>query len=572
MCGIVGFIDKTKIVGNKSDVITRMSESIRHRGGDASGVFTNDNVAIAHTRLAILDLSDLANQPMQNKHSVLAYNGEIYNHSEIRDKKLGDVEITSYSDTATLFGLLNKYSLDGVLQDIQGMYSFSYYDQNKEEVNLCVDKFGIKPLYYVDTPDWFAWSSEAKAFKELPGFKLELNESRIGEYMQFRYALGKETLYKNVFRVMPGECVNYKIKGGLVSSKSNFSLLKTGSHDEDLDTLVRIGVRKHLMGDVKVGVQLSGGIDSSLIGLIAQEESVDQIHTFSIGLKDDEWNEFKYSDYVADKIKSKHHKIIFTPADFVDNLRSVIYHLDEPLVHPNTVPMYLLAKEARNDVKVLLTGEGADEVFCGYGRYESLSEDTNPDRLISILNTDELTTLLKNTPITSCERSEIGKTLRGNIVSRMSTLDIRSYLPHVLMRQDKAGMMANVENRVPFLYEPIVQHGYNLDSNEKVGERGTKTPLKNIALKYFPKDFVLREKCGFGLPISTWLKDKKIMKPFLNSLLESKIMCTYFNMDEVNRLINEHLANGKDNSAILFALISLDIWNDIFINGNKPKN
>ena len=571
MCGIVGFVNKKKEQEGNSKLIDSMIDSIIHRGGDARGCFVDKNVAIGHTRLAILDLSTKANQPLECLNYTLSYNGEIYNHDFLREKKLSKVAITSNSDTATLFELLKRYSVNEVLENIQGMYSFAFYDSKRSEIILVVDKFGIKPLYYIDTPNWFAWSSEVKAFKELPDFQFQVNENRLQEYLEYRYVLGEGTLFRNIKRVMPGEYLIYNVKKEKFITKTYFSITKSNSLPVNLEEVLRDSVHDHLMGDAKVGVQLSGGIDSSLIGLFAQEMSKNKIHTFSVGLKDNNWNEFKYSDFIAEKIQSTHHKIVFEPKDFMDNLRAVIYHLDEPLVHPNTVAMYLLAKKARSHVKVLLTGEGADEVFCGYHKYTSLIEGQDLKQFISIIKPEQAKKLLKKISPESVERDKINDSLNGDVINRMSMLDLRAYLPHVLLRQDKAGMMANIENRVPFLYEPVVQYGYNLNSDCKVGEQGTKTPLKEIALKYFPKDFVLRKKCGFGLPISDWLKDDNVMKPLLTKLLESKFIRSYFQISEIKVLIKEHLdTTNKDNSTILFALICIDIWEDIFIKGNLP--
>ena len=571
MCGIIGFIDKTNSVADKADLIDRMTKSIDHCGGDADGKFVNNNLAIGHTRLSILDLSDSANQPVQDGLAVLAYNGEIYNHQKLRESKLEEVDFNSHSDTITLFELLKRYPSSEILNEIRGMYSFAFYNVEDKLLALAIDKYGIKPLYYIDTPDWFAWSSEAKAFSELPSFQGKLNEKRLGEYLKYRYVLGENTLLNNVQKLSPGECIKYNLSSNTFNKETYSSTKRDTDTSGDLESILRSSVKDHLMGDVEVGVQLSGGIDSSLVGLIAQEVSDKPVHTFSIGMSDGKWNEFEYSDYVADKIKSTHHKIVFSKEDFINNLRNVIYHLDEPIVHPNTVPMYILAKKARKHVKVLLTGEGADEVFCGYRKYENLQDGEDLNRHVSITDSDQVTKLLKNGYKESIERSKVYSSLSGDVEDRMSILDIKTYLPHVLLRQDKAGMMANLENRVPFLYEPVVQHGLSLDSKHKVGELGPKTPIKNIALKYFPSDFVLREKCGFGLPINEWLKDESVLKPLMMDLTKDDAILEYFNQEEVSKLIDEHLCEKRDHSNLLFSLVSFTIWYDIFINGNVPK-
>ena len=282
-------------------------------------------------------------------------------------------------------------------------------------------------------------------------------------------------------------------------------------------------------------------------------------------MKDDKWNEFEYSDAVAKGLGTVHHKLVFTKEDFIGNLEKITYHLDEPIVHPNTIPMYLLAKFARQYTKVLLTGEGADEVFLGYKRYfqTNISSDENLLFSSAFSAPEVVSGILRNPNHVLSEREKLIQETSGlSQQDKLSFYDMFTYLPHVLLRQDKAGMAANVENRVPFLYEPVVQAGYSLDL--KIGEMGGKTPLKKIALKYFPHDFVIRQKCGFGLPISEWLKDEDCLLPRLQALKNSQLISEYFRGESVDKLIYEHLSGINDHSAILFSLIGLDVWYDVF--------
>ena len=319
------------------------------------------------------------------------------------------------------------------------------------------------------------------------------------------------------------------------------------------------------MGDITAGIQLSGGVDSSLVALFAQKFSNRNLHTFSIGLKDKAWNEFAYSDHISRQLNTKHHKITFSKKDFVRLLPKIIYHLDEPLVHPNTIPMYILAKKARKYTKVLLTGEGADEIFYGYNRYFQ-----QPFSAKGLIFSNAF-----NNPRTISEifKGKVSVVNRKNILQNVSNLghedklsfyDIYTYLPHVLLRQDKAGMAANIENRVPFLYTSVVEMGFNLKT--KVGKFGGKSEIKEMALKYFSEDLVLRRKCGFGLPISDWLEDKNGLLPYLSNLTSHKIIRKYFVTSSVKQITKEHLNKEKDNSSILFTLLCLCVWYDTFID------
>lgn len=567
MCGIVGLIDKKDNASNKwrERIVQKMLDLVDHRGGDATGIATHKNTTIGHTRLSVVDVTHNADQPFSNSDGILSYNGEIYNHDILRSQYCPDRKIISSSDTATLFELLQIQPIETVLRAINGMYAFSFLDIRKQSLFLVLDKMAIKPLYYVDTPEYFAWASEIKAFRAIPDFTFTINDESLFEHLTFRYIAGAKTLYKNIYKLKSGEYLEYSLASHTNDKKKYFELKKDNHGSQKLEDILTESIKSHLMSDVLVGVQLSGGIDSSIVSYIAKKNSARAIYSFSIGLKDDRWNEFKYSDAVAKELGTIHHKLVFTKEDFISNLEKIAYHLDEPIVHPNTIPIYLLAKFARKYTKVLLTGEGADEVFLGYKRYlQGGITDTNKLLFSNAFSSPETTSsILKNTNHSLSEREKIIKETDGlSQQDKLSFYDMFTYLPHVLLRQDKAGMAVNVENRVPFLYESVVQAGYNLDL--KIGEMGGKTPLKKMALKYFPYDFVMRRKCGFGLPISEWLKDEDCLLPRLQALKSSQLISEYFKKEAINELIYEHLNGINDHSAILFSLIGLNVWYDIF--------
>lgn len=567
MCGIIGLINKKGGDSNeeRDKIAQKMLDLVSHRGGDATGIITYKNVTIGHTRLSIVDMTHYGDQPFSNDDGILSYNGEIYNHEAIRSRYCSDRKIMSSSDTATLFELLQIQSIETVLRVIQGMYAFSFLDVKKQSLFLALDRMAIKPLYYVDTPEYFAWASEIKAFRALPGFIFTINDESLFEHLTFRYIAGAKTLFRNIYKLGSGEYLEYSLISNTKHKRKYFELKKDSHDSQNLEDILTESIKSHLMSDIPIGVQLSGGIDSSMVGYIAQKNSTRAVYSFSIGLRDDKWNEFEYSDVVAKDIGTVHHKLVFTKEDFINNLEKITYHLDEPIVHPNTIPMYLLAKFARQYTKVLLTGEGADEVFLGYKRYLQ-GGITNDDELLfsNAFSSPEITlSILKNADHSLPERKKIiQETSNLSHQDKLSFYDISTYLPHVLLRQDKAGMAANVENRVPFLYEPVVQVGYNLDL--KIGEMGGKTALKKIALKYYPHDFVVRQKCGFGLPISEWLKDEDCLRPRLQALKNSQLTYEYFRREVIDKLIYEHLNGIDDHSAILFSLVGLDVWYDIF--------
>jgi len=572
MCGIAGFVDKKGGFPRKGreKIVGTMLKFMRHRGGDAVGVVSHDAITVGHTRLSILDNGLQANQPLVGSDSLLSFNGEIYNHTTLRNKYCKR-RLASYSDTATLFELLNIWPMAKVLNRIKGMYAFSHVDKKHSRLTLALDKFAIKPIYYVETEDYFAWASEAKAFKVLPGFSFQFDETCLKEYLIFRYVMGQRTLFKDVRKLCAGECLTLSLKNLSLKKRRYYELKgRLSTKKKFSESILKSTLRAQLMSDIPVGIQLSGGLDSSLVALLAKGIMGGRPHTFSIGLEEESWNEFVYSDFIAEMLNTQHHKIVFSKSDYARLFHAITYHLDEPLVHPNTIPMYILGKEARKYTKVLLTGEGADEVFSGYNRYLKLKTYSNEEIYTSnaFSSEDDVSRILKdNKPIGSQRRSVLNS-LR-NIASdkKTSLYDIQTYLPHVLLRQDKAGMAANIENRVPFLYEPMVESSFGVTTRSKA--LGGKAPLKKIALKYFPKEFVMRKKCGFGLPIADWLKDKSALQPHLVSLKRSPFIKKYFIKKEINKLIKEHLTNVKDYSSLLFTLVALLAWHDVFLNGRS---
>jgi asparagine synthase (glutamine-hydrolysing) len=565
MCGIIGYIDKKQQLSflEKRQIAEKMLDRITHRGGDSSACIIEGDVVIGQTRLSILDSTINASQPLCNLDLLLSYNGEIYNHLTLREKYLTDCTFGSHSDTLTLFELLNKYDLNGIYKDIWGMFAFSAYYKQRKEVLLVTDSFGIKPLYYLENEDWFAWSSEPKVFKDLPGVQFELNENTLFEQLVFRYVYGEETLFKNVFKIMPAQSVVYNlIENKIYNCK--FSCTSIPTNDGSLAEVLAKSVKDHLVSDTLPGIQLSGGVDSSLVAYYANKSSGKKMHTFSIGMNNREWNEFEYSDKISEQLATQHHKIVFDKLDFIKNFDLVTYHLDFPIVHPNTVPLYLLALEARKFTKVLLTGEGADELFLGYRRYANNFQDvlysnafTEPDNIKKILKKKIRTDLF--------HRKHIVSQLSGSLLEQKGQYDIKTYLPHLLQRQDAAGMAANIECRVPFLYPTVYELSKLMKQEEKLSSLNGKDCLKKLALKFFPKNIILRKKCGFGLPIHNWLLENDALALDVENLKTNSFILKYFDANEIMKIIEEN-TKGIDHSGILFTLVSFCRWYNIFIH------
>lgn len=589
MCGIVGFIDKKNSLSlnRKKGLIAEMRKIISHRGSDDFGEHIDRNIALGHARLSIIDLSEKGRQPMisTDKNSVISYNGEIYNYKNL-NKLLKSQKFQSSSDTETILNGYEKWNLK-LLEKMKGMWAFGFLDKKSNELILSVDRFGIKPLYFINNENWLAFSSEIKALFTLPGVKPKINFKALPEYLTFRTLAGKKTMFENIEKILPSQWMRINLKN--FQSRTGFfweirkKRLKQKNHEKELLKIIKNSVADHLIADVPVGIQLSGGVDSGLIAALAAKTKKSQLHSFSIGLSNPDWNEFNYSKEIAEKIKTRHHQLVFNEKDFCQNLPKLTYHMDEPISHPHSVPMYLLAKTARHYVKALLSGEGADEIFGGYRRYEKLFGKKKNNKFISDLSrfSDEkimkgLTSLnLKNV---DKERIAILKKIgsRTDDLQKTTFLDIKTYLTPLLVRQDKMGMAATLENRVPFLDHELAEFGFSLPRAEKLKNDEntyfrTKPLLKKIASKFIPPESIYRQKCGFGLPISQWLKNPNGLGKYLNLFKNPQPKRPYLRYPAIRKLIKEHLNNEKNHGETLWILINLELWTKIFIDRKNPS-
>lgn len=577
MCAIVGVVQKTssKTVQVREDVVRSMLERMEHRGRDCTGVVTEGNVTLGHNRLSIVDVSASANQPFAQAGGTLlmSYNGEIYNHTDLRSLS-EHYSFATQSDTESLYVGFQALGTD-VFKRIRGMFAVSFYDTEAQRITLAVDQFGIKPLYYIDTPEWFAWASELKAFRALPQSAFAIETGSLYEQGVFRTLAGKQTLVAGVRKLLPGELISYDVQSNQIVEHCHEYLqpLVAG----DVLGLLRASVSEQLMGDAPVGIQLSGGVDSSLIAALACESQPAQaFHTFSIGLADPAWNEFPYSRLMAKQLGTRHHEILFTQEEFCETLPIATYHLDEPVAYPNTVPMLLLAREARKHVKVLLSGEGADELFGGYLRYLKFSETEigTSDVLYSNAFCDPvIATQMFHAvhPQFSPERiatAEAGRHLPP--LCRVGKYDLETFLPSLLLRQDKMGMAANLESRFPFLDPRLLSLVHSLPDQERINQGVTKRFLKAIAAAYVPEELINRRKCGFGLPISQWLRDPEGLGRYLSLLRRPGVRRAYLNYPYIEHLVDLHLSGKQDTSEVLWILISLEVWARVFIDEVQP--
>ena len=375
MCGIVGILnfEKTKAVQKK--VLSIMTNSIAHRGPDDSGTIILKNAGLGSRRLAIIDLSEKGHMPMpdEKKELWITFNGEIYNYMEIREELLGkNYKFISNTDTEVILKSYREWGQD-CLKKFDGMFAFAIYDTKKNELFIARDRLGVKPLYYAKTNNVFLFGSEIKAILKYPGFKRGINLKAVSSYLSYRYELGEETLFKNIYKLLPGHYMLVKDSKMGINQYWDIDMSKQKSkslsyYKKEIKKMLEKSVRQRMISDVPLGAFLSGGLDSSVIVALMAKQSSKRVKTFSIGFKEEEFNEFDYSRQVAKMYNTEHKEILISLEDYMKTMKLLIKFKDLPLGVPNEVPLYLMSKELKKDITVVLSGEGADEIFSGYGR------------------------------------------------------------------------------------------------------------------------------------------------------------------------------------------------------------
>ncbi|HPN83779.1 MAG TPA: asparagine synthase (glutamine-hydrolyzing) [Victivallales bacterium] len=617
MCGFITTISKKNTVFPQ-DSLRRMASIISHRGPDDSGFFFSESLSLAFRRLKIIDLSEKGHQPMfsQDGRYVIVFNGEIYNYMEIREelKKKGIV-FNSDSDTEVL---LNSYIQWGekCLHKFIGMFAFAIYDQTEKSVFFARDQLGIKPLFIFENAEYVILTSEIKAI--LPFSQLEPDFSTFNEYLIFRSLPGERTMFKNVRSLPAGHFGRWN--NGILSKHSYFKLEETFDQDANLtfaaacektDTVLKESIQLHLRSDVELGVQLSGGIDSSLITAIASKLTGRRLHSFSISFSEDEYDESEYQKRVSLKYNTEHHDFRMDEDIFTTNIERALWHYEHPLNDPNSVATYYLAKKAKDFVTVMLSGEGADESFLGYVKFlpetiqrlklrtmihhrkrlrsiiskiwpfqkgrALLSATKYPPAMfaLSYAKLNLIDELLGGNYSEMIPRSLISGLAHGNILSEAILQDEICDLPQWFWRADRMGMGASLEFRVPFCTEKMFKTANSIPYKLKVYQGERKAILKKIAEKYIEQDQIYRKKIGFGTPIDKWICKKgkyhELFEDTINSV--SFKDRSFINQNHFSKIYKAH-RNGvytEHNSAFLWTYFNLELWSRIFFDG-KWKN
>jgi asparagine synthase (glutamine-hydrolysing) len=611
MCGIAGIIDPK--VENKEQIIGGMVKSLIHRGPDDDGFFVDKYVGLGMRRLSIIDLTS-GRQPITSSDDrfLIFFNGEIYNYKELK-KELGKKYIfKTQTDTEVILHLYEEFG-ENMLTKLRGMFTLCIYDTEEKKVFLARDFFGIKPLYYLTQDEKIvAFSSEIKSFYSISGFTPKVNDTAVYNYLSFQYNPLTETFFKGVYKLPPAHYMTIDLVSDKVEIKKYWSFqfeqdktLKEKETAEDIYKVVRDSVEHHMIADVPVGAFLSGGVDSSIITTLMQEirgknPSTDSglVKTFTVGFSS--LTEGKEAKETSDFLGTDHTEITVGPDEYFDSLEKVVYHFDEPVADPSAVGLYFVAREAKKKVKVVLSGEGSDELFGGYNIYLApLAKEKMvwlPKFLISFFTNLPFEYFGKNYlrrvgmkledwyigNASVFQREEIKKIWKGgdqkllnlNFLykntadlsdsSKMQFIDINTWLVgDILAKADKMTMAHSLELRVPFLDKEVASLAETLPDNFKWKNGVTKHILREAFSKIIPESTRNRKKLGFPTPIKDWLS--KDRADIYNKILNNQYIKSHLNEGYIKELIKNHVSKKVDNSRKIYLLLMLSLWYDVFI-------
>jgi asparagine synthase (glutamine-hydrolysing) len=629
MCGICGIFHFGSSQHTDGTALLEMNQQIIHRGPDDAGSLISDGAGLAMRRLSIIDIKT-GHQPLSNEDGTIwvVYNGEIYNHADLREKMLARGHTyRTHSDTESIVHLYEEYGQDCV-NYLRGMFAFVIWDKHRHTLFAARDRLGIKPFYYRLQEGTFIFASEIKALLTYPGVSAEFNAAVLPEYLAFGYVAGEETFFSGIRKLPAGHTLELS-ENGEVSIRRYWDL----SVAEDPQArgrnyyvrryreLLEDAVSSHLMSDVPLGVFLSGGLDSSAVAALTAKSRHESIQTFAVGYGEQAYSELPYAKIVADHIGSQHHEVQVTRQQFFDTLPEVIWHEDEPVCWTSSVALYHLAKFTREHVTVVLTGEGSDETLAGYTRYAWTVWNARMDSVYRRVTPSALRAFVRE----QIHSARLGATLRrklehtclgrdgaswpsfyfdnfysafssneqrqllspglqryidstyagsmafwerssGTILKRLLYTDINTYLVELLMKQDQMSMSASIESRVPFLDHPLVEFAASIPTSFALKGLEGKSILKSAVEDLLPHSIIYRKKMGFPTPWSQWLAGDQLQE-LENLLLEQRsIQRNLFQPDAVRRIFAEHRSRTRDNSNRIWRLLNLELWFRVFVD------
>ena len=643
MCGITGFYQAGAADGEAMvHALHAMAQSLTHRGPDSEGFWVDGNCGIylGHRRLSIQDLSPLGNQPMLSRSGryVIIFNGEIYNFLELRaDLEKEEWRFKGGSDTEVMLAALEVWGLERALASFTGMFAFALWDREKHELVLARDRLGEKPLYYGWRGNAFLFGSELKALRRHPAWESTINRDAVGLHVRHNYIPAPWSVFEGIFKLLPGACLILDTHTRQHRVKHYWSLeeafrkgietplnLPPAEIADLLEDKLRGIIRRQMIADVPVGAFLSGGIDSSTVVALMQSQRSSPVKTFTIGFNEDEYNEAKFAKAVARHLGTEHTDLYVSPQTVLDVVPEINRIYDEPFADSSQIPTFLISRLTRQHVTVSLSGDGGDELFCGYPRYfqtekswSSMNSYPLPARrfLASVIQAipESAIDRLMYWPLkafTSRNPNQAGERLRrrtaawscgnyqgyyrelvsywtGNSVvvggreipyamnkpvpdifsgdryKQMQYLDASCYLPDdILAKVDRAAMANSLETRIPFLDHEFVELAVRIPTSVNLQHRDGKWPLREILKRYVPAEMVERPKQGFAVPLAQWLRNE--LREWAGDLLSQQALSStgMFDGRLVQSAWNNHINNLADNSFQLWGLIIFQSWNE----------
>ena len=606
MCGHISIYYKNK----KADelFIRQLTEKIIHRGPDDTGYFIKDNIAFGFNRLSIIDL-ECGNQPFKKENRTIIFNGEIYNHNELREELNKNNEFTTNSDTEVLLTSYINYE-EKCLDKLRGMFAFIIYDEVKDIVFGARDHFGIKPLYYVNNDKFIAFSSEYKSLVKLVG-KVSVDKSALQNYLSFQYTPNYNTIINEIKEVPNG--TYFTIKNGNIEFKKyhKYKFSNKDVREKNVYDIINDSVKHHMIANVEVGSFLSGGIDSTIITALAAKINP-KIKSFSIGFDVEGYNELNFAKKTAEYLGIENISINVSEQEYIKALPSVAYYMDDPLADPSCVGIYLLSEEARKHVKVVLSGEGSDELFGGYNIYKEyyslkpfsylpevvkgkvnkiakllpdikvksyLLRGTTKlkDRYIGnakIFSNEEVKNIIhdydENNTCSNILSSLYEECDKNNYddVTTMQYIDMNTWLEgDILLKADKMSMAHSLEVRVPFLDKEVLKCAEGLTLSQKVNKNNTKVLLREAFKDIVPPYMKEKKKLGFPTPIRVWLKSD--LGKYVREIINNADVDELINKKYVINLLDKHIQGEKDNSRKVWTVFMFCLWHQIYVEGKS---
>lgn len=628
MCGICGIYNYRNGETAQEALLESMLECIFHRGPDEGGSHYDNTIAMGMRRLSIIDLSS-GKQPIYNEDNsiCIVFNGEIYNYLDLRKSLIEKGhQFRTNSDTEVIVHLYEEHGID-CIKHLRGMFGLSLWDSNTQTLLIARDHLGIKPIYYTDCGGRLIYSSEIKAILKHPEVTASVNVNALSDFLSLRYVPAPQTLFENIHVLLPGhrmictpDQIHIEQYWDVEFSEPAANEIRTeAEYAEEFEHLIRDAVKMRLMSDVPFGAFLSGGVDSSTIVALMSEYLDHPVKTFSVGFEgsnqEQSFSELPFARMVAEHYKTDHHEVMVTSQDFINLTEKIAYHLDQPLADYAEVAYYKVCELASENVKMVLTGEGGDELFAGYGRYSAekliKSAQIIPNKIVQMgvsavnvlpgmrrpkaalyamsleneaerhinwipnfnlarkadLLTNELKHQLNGHKTADAFEYYLNHTQSKDTVNRMLYVDTKLWLPdYLLSRGDKLTMSVSIEGRVPLLDYKLVEFAAKLPPDLKINNGTHKYLLKNFSRKLLPADVIDRKKKGFPVPLPVWLRQEA--NEMMRDLLSPQAIKQrgYFEPSYIKRLIKEHETSFADHATMLYGLINLELWHRRFID------